>query len=147
MSETTIKSDAEKYFERIWFWLYTRDSLTQVKFMQEFPRGIDPVLEALREQALVSPWQPIDTAPKNTPILAFYRNSHGNGRTVRAVNYTARYVEVDDVDGYGVDYDPELDQGWLVAGWYEDIVNECEQAIVLEATPTHWMPLPDPPPG
>lgn len=80
-------------------------------------------------------WQPIESAPHNKPILAFYLNSHGKGRTMRATLYD---------DGV-LDYDgDDLETEFAPAGWYETPV-EYEHYEHLSAAPTHWMPLPKPP--
>lgn len=53
--------DVAQYFERIWFHFYNPlDLAVKAKFMHEFPRGIDPVLEALRAE---SPRLPAAPAP------------------------------------------------------------------------------------
>lgn len=88
-------------------------------------------------------WQTIDTAPKGRTVLIHYKNSLGNGRTVKA-----RYVErftVEDDSGLG-EYCEDKDEYYLLEGWYEQVDNWDDFAeIFIHCKPTHWMPLPAPP--
>ena len=66
-------------------------------------------------------WQPIETAPKDGRDLWLYTEN----------DYPAQFV-CSFVD------DPLAGAYWKYA---EELVNN----VLCEASPTHWMPLPDPP--
>jgi hypothetical protein len=103
-------------------------------------------------------WQPIETAPKDTPVLAycnheadpFYAGKHADGSMALTL-YAAHY------DGLG--YAPT---GFHIVEWggaFDDSTWECEGPSLpdwwfvvgsdfeVAANPTHWMPLPEPPAG
>lgn len=75
-------------------------------------------------------WQPIETAPKGRIVLVYYKNSLGNGRTMRARYYLPETLESDTTES-----------GWADEGWYEES-EAYEYLMPLEHDPTHWMPLP-----
>jgi hypothetical protein len=75
-------------------------------------------------------WQPIETAPKGRVLLVYYKNSLGNGRTMRARHYLPETLESDTTES-----------GWADEGWYEES-EAYEYLMPLEHDPTHWMPLP-----
>lgn len=80
-------------------------------------------------------WQPIETAPKNTKVLAAYQNDMGNWRVITACYHT--YLPWS--DEYG-DHEEEF----APEGWYEE--NDSSDVIYQTSrVPTHWMPLPSPP--
>lgn len=82
-------------------------------------------------------------------VLAFYRNSHGNGRIV-----IATYIHEKDME-FGPDYcdydigvyDEQTDTYYWRAGWYECVENwdDLSHVLISEHEVTHWMPLPQPP--
>jgi hypothetical protein len=82
-------------------------------------------------------------------VLAYYLNSHGKGRRVRA-EYIAAKTKCAD-DGWDsdspADYDEATDQYYWPAGWYEVIDNwdDLTHMVIHEGEVTHWMPLPSPP--
>ncbi|WP_462382232.1 DUF551 domain-containing protein [Pseudomonas sp. Marseille-QA0892] len=82
-------------------------------------------------------------------VLAYYTNSHGKGRRIRA-EYIAPKTKAAE-DGWDcdcpADYDEEADQSYWPAGWYECVDNwgELTHLSVGEGDITHWMPLPAPP--
>lgn len=81
-------------------------------------------------------------------VLAYYLNSHGMGRRVRAELVARHTVEAsNDAWGDGADYDEATDTYYSPAGWYECVDNWDELAYLFinEGTVTHWMPLPAPP--
>lgn len=82
-------------------------------------------------------------------VLAYYRNSLGIGRIIRAEYIEAGKREADfaDPDTQCVEYDEENDCFYLEAGWYELIDNwdEYSSIAVTVGDVTHWMPLPEPP--
>lgn len=93
----------------------------------------------------MSTWQLIETAPKSTTILVFYKNCFGNGRIVKA-----RYVEKDTEESDGeysdnAEYNEEKDMYFTPEGWYELIDNwpDYSSCHIHEGEPTHWMPLPE----
>lgn len=61
-------------------------------------------ITALREalaKPVVPEWKPIETAPKNRVVLVHYKNSLGNGRTMRACYYTYETLESDNTKAAG----------------------------------------------
>ena len=86
----------------------------------------------------MSEWQPIETAPERRTVLVFYRNELGKGRTMRATFYPAGTLDMDD--------DESADENGQNAEsrWFEES-DAYEYLMPLNGTPTHWMPLPDPP--
>ena len=93
-------------------------------------------LEQLRQQTA---WHPIETHPERRTVLVFYRNELGKGRTMRGCFYPAGTLDMGDNEG-------EADDNGMNAegGWYEES-DAYEYLMPLNGTPTHWMPLPDPP--
>lgn len=80
-------------------------------------------------------WQPIETAPKDgRTLLLGYFNLSGKWRTLRGQWYSDDLIAMDWEDP---------DEG--EAGWYETAVEADEPPNLWKTTPTHWMPLPDPP--
>lgn len=85
----------------------------------------------------MSEWKTIETAPKNTKVLAAYRNSLGNWRIITACYHTQ--LPWSDDHELGAD-DPE----YAPEGWYEES-DSSETIYPTSYPPTHWMPLPLPP--
>ena len=79
-------------------------------------------------------------------VLAFYLNSHGMGRRVRAEYIAAKTKSAD--DGWDsdepADYDEQADEYFWPAGWYEVMDNwdDLTHMVIHEGEVTHWMPLP-----
>lgn len=97
----------------------------------------------------MSDWQPIETAPKDAPILAYcnheadpYFLPNGNltlyGAHCEGMGYAETGIHIIEFGGGFDDRTYEepnagnLPDWWFVVGW------EFEKA----ANPTHWMPLP-----
>lgn len=82
-------------------------------------------------------------------VLAFYLNSHGKGRRVRAEYIAAKTKSAD--DGWDsdepADYDEQADEYFWPAGWYEVMDNwdDLTHMVIHEGEVTHWMPLPESP--
>ena len=81
-------------------------------------------------------------------VLAFYANSVGRVRRIRA-QYAERWtIEVDaataDPDTECVEYNESADAFYLLEGWYECIDNwdAFVRIAVTEGQVSHWMPLP-----
>lgn len=81
-------------------------------------------------------------------VLAFYINSVGRVRRIRA-QYAERWtIEVDaataDPDTECVEYSESADAFYLLEGWYECIDNwdAYVRIAVTECQVSHWMPLP-----
>lgn len=75
------------------------------------------------------------------PVLAFYKNSHGLGRTTRAHHSPKHTVDASTWEDGSDDtecgsYEPE--------GWWED-PTEAEALAFICHDVTHWMPLPSSP--
>lgn len=69
-------------------------------------------------------WQPIATAPKEDAKKLLVWSADGLGIWYRDLYYT---------EGIGRDYSPGM------SGWVD------EEGAARYDSPTHWMPLPDPP--
>lgn len=80
-------------------------------------------------------------------VLAFYLNSHGKGRCIRAMfvkRWTVEAEEFADPDVQCCEYSEQDDCYYTTEGWYELIDNWPDYAscAVIEGVITHWMPLP-----
>lgn len=80
------------------------------------------------------------------PVLAYYLNSHGKGRRIRAEYVKSWTVQVDDLsdpDTECVDYSEQDDAYYIREGWYELIDNwdEYSRIAVHEGVITHWQEL------
>ncbi len=98
-----------------------------------------------------SPWVAVsERLPESErTVLAFYLNSHGKGRRVRAEYIAAKTKSAD--DGWDsdepADYDEQADEYFWPAGWYEVMDNwdDLTHMVIHEGEVTHWMPLPKSP--
>lgn len=79
-------------------------------------------------------------------VLAYYRNSHGKDRIVRACWFAANTEECcDDESDIGI-YNEADDTCYWPEGWYEQIDNwDAYSAVMVNHEITHWTPLPFPP--
>lgn len=80
-------------------------------------------------------------------VLAFYLNSHGMGRRIRAMHvkrFTVEAEEFADPDTQCCEYSEQDDCYYTTEGWYELIDNwpDYSSCAVIEGVVTHWMPLP-----
>lgn len=95
-------------------------------------------------------WRPIETAPKDEPILAWCDHEADPYVEDRAAGRLTLYA----AHAEGMSHAPtglhilEFGGGWLdsyggsgLPDWWFVAGSECEVA----ANPTHWMPLPEPP--
>ena len=80
-------------------------------------------------------------------VLAYYLNSFGNDRRIRAQHVKAWTILAEDYDTECVEYSEQEDADYLLEGWYECIDNwdEYYRVQVNEGPITHWMPLPPSP--
>jgi hypothetical protein len=83
-------------------------------------------------------------------VLAFYLNSHGMGRRIRAMHVKRFTVEAEDFadpDTQCCEYSEQDDCYYTTEGWYELIDNwpDYSSCAVIEGVVTHWMPLPSAP--
>lgn len=90
-------------------------------------------------------WQDIDNAPQDgRNILIYYKNDCNKDRIIKA-KYINKFTEESHEDF--ADYSEEKDEYYTPEGWYEDIDNWDEYSHVkINHIPTHWQPLPEPPP-
>jgi hypothetical protein len=80
--------------------------------------------------------------PSGQTVLAFYKNSAGKDRRIRAEWIAAKTVESSSMSDIG-EYDEAADTYFDPEGWYEQIDNwEEYTAIMVTYNITHWMPLP-----
>lgn len=76
-------------------------------------------------------------------VLAYFRNSYGSDRRIRAFWAAPRSIEACEEDNCGAV--EETDDGdFLRSGWYESNEND-EISYGVSDPVTHWMPLPPPP--
>lgn len=83
----------------------------------------------------MSEWQPIETAPiDGQTLLLGYYNEAGKWRTVRGEWMSQAYID---------DFweDPDMAE----PGWFETADNAEDIPNCWPISPTHWMPLPEPP--
>lgn len=92
-------------------------------------------------------WIPVSERLPEGTVLAYYTNSHGKGRRIRA-RYVKRFTqESEDIDNFDAQYDEETDTYYDAEGWYELLDNwgDYSSVAVFEGEVTHWAPLPPPP--
>jgi len=116
------------------------------KLAQKLTDGLSSLnpAPATAEQA----WIPVgERLPESErTVLAYYLNSHGKGRRIRAEYIAAKTKGAD--DGWDsdcdADYDEATDQSYWPCGWYEVMDNwdGLTHVAVTEGEVTHWMPLP-----
>ena len=83
--------------------------------------------------------------PAEVPVIAYFVNSHGKHRRIKAFFAPRFTVETSvDNDWYECHETGDDDNAYLPEGWYES--NEFEDTHWhVTDTITHWMPLPLPP--
>lgn len=81
------------------------------------------------------PWQPIETAPKMQTILLFAVSDIGERGEVKNWKMATGSWHT------GYDNDRSKTEGYSPWNW------DGRQLKIYELHPTHWMPLPSPPPG
>ena len=128
----------------------------QIAKIQRAVKNRDKMLEKLRAQIAAQQadvpvgWTlSVDQAPRSgKAVLAFYLNSHGKGRRIRA-EYIARWtVQAEgfdpDPDTECVEYSEQDDAYYILEGWYELIDNwdDYSRIAVNEGVITHWMDMP-----
>ena len=88
-----------------------------------------------------------DTMPDSgVTVLACYRNSLGDSRTVRAEwvgKHRRAARDLEDLDDSDTDYDELTDEYYWPEGWYEKIDNwgDFSSVRIVEGTVTHWVDL------
>lgn len=93
-------------------------------------------------------WQPIETAPKDSPILAYCNHEADTGcdESGRRLTLYAAHYEGLSHTGTGIRI-VEWGGGWADSGedgggWLPDWWFVVESEFEVAANPTHWMPLP-----
>lgn len=98
-------------------------------------------------RAMVGGWiKCVERMPEcGKPVQAYYLNSHGKGRSIRAHHIKAWTVEVepDDPDVECVEYSEQQEAYYLLEGWYELMDNweQYSSIAVTEGVITQWAPL------
>lgn len=116
------------------------DALTQMESENVYLRA---EVERLKAAPTVTWLACTDAMPRSgQTVLAFYRNSHGNGRLIRAMwvaEYTLPAAEYDIGE-----YDEATDEYYDPQGWYECISNwdEYSHVTVCEGDVTLWAEMP-----
>lgn len=111
---------------------------------------ISKALAAARSLRAMEPvvWMQVsDALPKSgVKVLAYYKNSLGNSRRIRAMWIAAKTEESGSEDEF-FEYDEETDTYYLPEGWYECINNwdDYSSVKVYEGEVTYWMSLPPAP--
>ena len=97
---------------------------------------------------LVMQWIDVDCAlpPHGKKVLAVYKNSHGNKRTITAERIFAFTEECRcEYDDCGCEYSDLKDGYYFPAGWYEICENYYDWPLmcpVVDGKITHWMAIP-----
>lgn len=154
-------AESERERERFEAWAQARDNTHGAKIVSEVI-GLDYPLgrllwEAWLARASLPPapepvagwqWAPVAERmpPSGQTVLAFYLNSNGNERRVRAQWIAAKSCESGCESDIG-EYDEATDTYYDAEGWYEQIDNwDLYSAVAMfEVNVTHWMPLPPAP--
>lgn len=91
------------------------------------------------------PWQPVDTAPTDTPLLATYLDAAGKPTVIRA-ELIGRLTQPTGPDWETCpDYDEATDTYYRAAGWIELMDHwDDHDGSYIHATIIGWMPLPPP---
>lgn len=91
------------------------------------------------------PWQPVDTAPIDTPLLATYLDAAGKPKVIRA-ELIGRLTQPTGPDWETCpDYDEATDTYYRAAGWIELVDHwDDHDGCYIHATIIGWMPLPEP---
>ena len=107
--------------------------------------------QRIRELEARQAWVPVaERLPESgCTVPAYYSNSRGEGRCIRAEYIAPRTKSVDDGWDWDcpADYDEATGQSYWTAGWYECIDNwdELTHLGVVEGDVSVWMPLPPAP--
>lgn len=90
------------------------------------------------------PWQPADTAPIDTPLLATYLDESGKPKIIRA-ELIGSFTQAGHSEWNCVDYDEATDCWYRSAGWVE-LMDHWDDAdsCYINAQIIGWMPLPQP---
>ncbi len=93
-----------------------------------------------------TPWISASVLLPDKNCLAFYKNSFGKNRIVKAF-YAKKFQLEQSPDNSYQDYNEETDTYFLPEGWYETIDNwpDFSYIEITEGEVTHWMVLPDAP--
>ena len=117
---------------------------------EDVVNAMNDLRKVLAKNANAAPdaWTSVKAAmpQSGVTVLAYYKNSNGFERRIRAKWTAAKTVEANAEYDWG-EYDEATDAYWTPEGWYECIDNwdEYSSVMVSEGEVTHWMPLPPAP--
>ena len=89
-------------------------------------------------------WQPADTAPTDTPLLATYLDEAGKPKTIRA-ELIGQFTQEAGPEWDCAVYNEDTDCWYRPAGWVE-LMDHWDDAdsCYIHAQIIGWMPLPEP---
>jgi len=143
MMTEKIKAEIEHFAERI-------NDRYDASFGNISHKELTDILTDFVEIVLKSRWINVEfeLPPHGKNVLAYYKNSFGKGRTVKAC-YLERWKEESCANDDNYEYSEEQDKYYLKAGWYEQIDNwgEYTACVITEGVVICWQYLPPPPEG
>ena len=116
----------------------------QVDTMLENGGDYDELYDLLEEVAAYLSWQPADTAPTDTPLLATYLDASGKPKIIRA-ELIGRFIQEASPAWDCVEYDITADCWYREPGWVELMDHwDDHDSCYINAQIIGWMPLPKP---
>jgi hypothetical protein len=153
--EQNAALEAERVAAESWYEEYAAKgwSVSKIATTTAFKAGIEYARAQLAAPAGVSDGWTLaaDQLPKTgQAVLAYYLNSHGMSRRIRAMHvkrFTVEAEEFADPETQCCEYSEQDDCYYTTEGWYELIDNwpDYSSCAVIEGVITHWMPMPSAP--